>query len=801
MLLSLVGGGSLAQEEPIDSPPKQAAPVGPVVVEVVVEGAVQFPEGFYRANLQTRVGEPLSERSLQEDLKKLWERWSVKATYSVLEEPDGVRVVFRVKESPKVRAVRFHGLKALEGEEVLAELRGTATKLFGEYNLYRLRRELLRKLREKGFAFAEVVLHTSRTSGGLEADVEVLQGPKVIVSRVVFEGLQAYRKEALMPFLAMHETPRFLGIPLFWKRAPFIRDAVDQDVEAVERFLQDRGWLDARAGLREVRFNGARTRATLVYDVREGERYTVSSVALEGAKAFPVEELLPLLQLEPGEPLTRRAILKDYETLEAYYGERSYKNFQRLRPKRVFDPDGPRVALTYVFREGEKIRIRSIRVEGNEHTRDVVIRRELSVFPGEDVNLTEIEKSLSRIDALGLFEPGVRGSEYFLPTGEPGVEDLVVRVRERRNTLITFGFGLSADSGILGGISIVHRNFDIRRPPRKWSRFFREFAERRAFTGGGQELTLDLFPGSEFSNYRLRFVEPYFLGVPPHPISFEVDVFKRYRFFDEYLERRTGAAIRLGRGVTREFAVGIGARLESVQISDLVSNAPGLLRAAQGASGLHGLEVSARYRDVDRFFFPTRGFRGQASYEVVGGPLGGDANFHQGNLRGTVYHTLFATERGQKILGSLSGTLGLSGELPGSDQVPIYERFFAGGLSFRGFDFRGIGPRVRGIPIGGEALALGTAELSFPLYATTNPETGAAMDEIFRGIVFLDTGSLARGVLDPEFRRFRLSVGFGVRLYIPPLGPFPFSLDFGWPLLQEEEDDPRVFSFSIGGRF
>jgi outer membrane protein insertion porin family len=41
-----------------------------------------------------------------------------------------------------------------------------------------------------------------------------------------------------------------------------------------------------------------------------------------------------------------------------------------------------------------------------------------------------------------------------------------------------------------------------------------------------------------------------------------------------------------------------------------------------------------------------------------------------------------------------------------------------------------------------------------------------------------------------------VSVGLGVRLYIPQFGPAPLAFDFAIPLLKEESDETQVFSFS-----
>ena len=61
------------------------------------------------------------------------------------------------------------------------------------------------------------------------------------------------------------------------------------------------------------------------------------------------------------------------------------------------------------------------------------------------------------------------------------------------------------------------------------------------------------------------------------------------------------------------------------------------------------------------------------------------------------------------------------------------------------------------------------------------------------GVLFLDTGTVTDS---PGFDEYRVSVGTGLRLYIPQLGQIPIAFDFGFPLRKQPDDDTRVFTFS-----
>ncbi|MFP6702144.1 MAG: BamA/TamA family outer membrane protein, partial [Planctomycetaceae bacterium] len=192
-------------------------------------------------------------------------------------------------------------------------------------------------------------------------------------------------------------------------------------------------------------------------------------------------------------------------------------------------------------------------------------------------------------------------------------------------------------------------------------------------------------------------------------------------------------------------------------------------------------KVAVTHDTRDNAFLPTEGHFYQASYEQAFG----DFSFPQ--IRGDAKQYFTLHERpdgnGRHVL-SLSSQLGWTG-----DNTPIYERFFAGGYqSFRGFDFRGVTPREPGfdtIGIGGQWMALGSVQYQFPVTA----------DEMISAVVFTDFGTIEE---DVAFDDFRLTLGAGLRVTIAAMGPVPIAVDWGIPLIQQDLDDKRLFSFYIG---
>jgi outer membrane protein insertion porin family len=67
---------------------------------------------------------------------------------------------------------------------------------------------------------------------------------------------------------------------------------------------------------------------------------------------------------------------------------------------------------------------------------------------------------------------------------------------------------------------------------------------------------------------------------------------------------------------------------------------------------------------------------------------------------------------------------------------------------------------------------------------------------MIRGSVFVDTGTVENSFTKWE-ENYRVTVGFGLRLTIPMMGPVPIALDFGFPISWGRGDDKQVFSFGM----
>jgi outer membrane protein insertion porin family len=363
------------------------------------------------------------------------------------------------------------------------------------------------------------------------------------------------------------------------------------------------------------------------------------------------------------------------------------------------------------------------------------------------------------------FGNGMRG-----PIG-PGFVDVDIDVTEARTGRLMFGVGVNSDAGVVGNIVLEENNFDIMRPPRS----FADILNGQAWRGGGQSFRIEAVPGSEVSRYLMSWQDPFFLNTD---FSFGVSGFYYTRFFEDWDEQRLGGRVSLGRLLGNFWSLSGAVRLENVHIDSIRAGAPAVLTDVAGDNFLSTGRIALAHDTRDSSFLPTQGHLVEGSYEQGFG----DFNYPRFELTGSQFFTVYERPdgRGKHIL-QLRGQTGWTG-----DDTPIFERFFAGGFqSFRGFEFRGVTPREGTTKVGGQFMLLGTAEYIIPITA----------DDNVRGVLFSDFGTVEP---DVSVDQFRVSVGAGLRLIVPAMGPAPIALDFAYPLVQEDFDEKQVFSFYVG---
>jgi outer membrane protein insertion porin family len=745
-----------------------AAPAGKIVKAIDIQGNKSIGVAQVLARIKTRVGETYQDAVVSDDLKRLYNTGHFADVQIDHEDmDDGYKVIVRLKEKPIVDEITFSKLRDYTPRFLLSKIKTKKDKFLDNKALKDDINTIEDLYKKKGLTQAKVDVETfiDDTTNKASLHFIIREGFKVRIKKIFVYGNIAYTDKAIIKAIKSRWKWLF-GSGLLKE------DQLDEDMTAIQAFYEKNGFLDTKASYQvEPLYEGM---VNVNITIQEGKRYYVGDVTFSGNSILSDYDIKSHLKnLKEGNVFSHEKMDEDLSNIREAYFDRGYITAV-IDGSTSFNVDSGKVDIRIGIKEGKLTYVNKIKIQGNAHTRDIVIRRELKLYPGDQFDGAKLRLSKQRLKDLGYFEDVGYDIE---DTNQEDYKDLIVQVKEAKTGSFSFGGGYSTVDRLVGFVEVEQKNFDIS----NWS----------SFTGGGQDLRLRAQIGSTERNFLLSFTEPWLFD---HPISAGFDGYYTENLNDNttgyaYTQKTLGFDIRTGKSITDNLSIGGVYRLEHINISDLNSGVSAALLEQAGNSLISSVGVSVTNDYRDSKLSPTKGFSITNSADFAGGPLGGDRNFWRVQTSGEYYIPVKIHDVTTVL--EFSGRTGIVQAYPDTPDVPIFERYFTGGQdSIRGYDERSVGPLDPNTndAIGGEALLVGSVEYTVPII------------EIIKGAVFFDTGNVWDKVRNYGTGGTKSGVGVGLRVKTP-IGPI--KLDYGIPLNKEPGQDHKSgkFYFSVSRGF
>ena len=747
------------------------------ISSIQFEGLERVPEQKVWNNIRSSVGSPYDPKSATDDVERLtrlgdFRNIDIEAR---LENDGTVALTYVFREQQLLAEVQVVGNRVITDQQLLGPTGMRRGSPRDDFLIERSIRDMEELYAKRGYYLAEISLDPVQLADNDVLIFEVIEGPRVRVRQIQFVGNETISSNLLYPQI---KTRTWFP---FFRRGELDTEMLAQDVASLDKYYKDRGFLDIRVD-REIEISPNQKEAKVIFLIEEGVAFTVRSITAaspyedEPLKVFSAEQLATLMELKTGDVFKTDLLERSRVQLEKAYGVLGYLDARaQLLPVRSQSSDEVNVIIE--ISEGAMANVGMVGINGNFLTKDKIIRRHVKLQSGRRFDATELELSKNRILQTQLFND-VKLTVQQPSEENPGYRDVLVEVKEKNTGSFNFGVGFGSDSGVLGNISLVQNNFDVADIPQT----FGELAKGRAFRGAGQRFAMNFQPGNEIFAYDISLTEP---NIFESAYSLGGDVGYYRRFYRDYAERRVFANVMTSRRFGDIWLGQLSLTAANVKLEDIESNAPIEIFADEGPDNLVGLEFQLTRTTITTLTRPGSGSRLEFNFANYGA-FAGDVEFNRARVDYTTYLTM-----SRDFLGRIS-TLRLDGSVGWifSGTAPTYEGFYLGGRSLRGFAYREVSPKgipsqpggPDDIPIGGDFLLFLGAQYQFPLVGT-----------FIDGVCFVDSGTVNNA---PGFDEYRLSVGAGLRIYIPQLGPTPMAFDFAFPLMKEENDETEAFSFS-----
>ncbi len=571
-----------------------------------------------------------------------------------------------------------------------------------------------------------------------------------------FRGPRALSAATLRDAMVTQARPWYQAWRFWRPDPPFDPIAFREDLERIRRLYRNHGYYETAVHHDiELPADGNAVRA-VVY-VEEGPPVHVASIEIryQGVPVPPPEaaRIRAGLPLDDGDVFAQPEYAAGEAYLRTWFRDRG---FARVTVDRRAEVDvGARTAVvSYAVDTGLPSVFGDVRVVGTETVDPAVVRRELAFRPGQPFRQQLLDETRDRLVALRLFR-SIRIQE------DPGTDPRVgvrVRVVEGPSREVRLGLGYDTEEGVRG--LATWRDYD--------------------FFGGARQLGFTARASLLRRTFVADFLQPH---VPTRTARTRLVASHDQEDEETYTNDRSRLSPRLEWQVRPWLAAYAFYRIEYDSLSDVNEIVRRAFPAIAPDHGiLSGLGFGADLHATDDVVDPTRGWVASTSVEPVGGVLGGDFSF---------VRMIGEVRRYQPLVGrlglALRGRLGAAEPTGDDEDVPLFERLYAGGInSVRGYERRHVGPLIGDDPLGGRSLIEGSVELRHPV----TERIGAA--------VFLDAGRVSAASFDWAPDDLRYGAGVGVR-YRTPVGPL--RLDLGFPFDPPADDAAWQVHVSIGQVF
>ena len=742
---------------------------GNLIGSIHIEGQDKTSAGAILRRISSKAGQRLNPEKLSDDIRQIYAMgYFDDVQVRVEDEPQGSKVIFVVTEKPVISQVLISGSDKIKEKDIREAISVVPGTIVNTRLVHEAEESISRLYKEKGFHDAVVSSEIIDTSQGrINVRFNIEEGKQVYIHKIEFTGNHSFKPRALRKAI----NTRTKGIFSWFTRSGRLQpEEVAQDRERLAAYYHNHGFIDAMVGEPEITKDGKRL--TVTFNIEEGERYKVGEIELAGEFIVESSELMANLKLPEESWFSRDILRRDIIWLSDRYAQEGFA-FADITPKVSRDDAAKEMNVLLELKKNSLVHINRIVIQGNTRTRDNVIRREITVEEGGIFDTSALRSSMERLQQLQYFEKVDINPEPALQRDD--LMDVKVEVEEKPTGTFSIGAGYSSVDSLM----------------------FMGEVRQDNFMGRGQRLSLQGDLSSTATHYNLSFTDP---RLDDSNLLLGFDLYNWEREYTDYTKASTGGAIRFGYKFWDKWNAYWGYGYEHNELSDILPGASRLITDSMHLKVNSYVRLGVTRDTRNNRLDPTKGSYQDIGIKHGGGWLGGDTAYSRLELSSTWF---FPWEDIPMLKDTRSvwlndttfrfkGAMGYIRENE-SGRLPIYEKFFLGGLrTMRGFETATVSPRdpdpSNNDRIGGDRMWYINSEWIFPL----------VKDIGLKGLIFFDAGNAYSSDQGWSLDEIKSSVGLGFR-WLSPMGPL--RLEWGFNLDPEEDEDNSVWDFSIGGFF
>jgi len=729
-----------------------------------------------------KIGQEISIPSdeTRDAIQKLWSLGLFNDIQLFIDKKIGtdIYLIIKVDELPRIEKIDISGNDKLSEGDLEPYIELVPGQVVSDQRLKDIEYYVQKHYETEGYPLAEVkVDKLVSSSNEARIRIKIEEGKKVTVRNILVQGNKYVSSDDITG--AMETSTKSWW--KFWDGANYEKKKIEDDKQLIVDLYREKGFKDAEVEDVEIKLSPDKEDADIIVKIDEGNLFFVNNIKFENNKLYSDTILFQRLDFDRGDVYNQKKLNQNIygnetETdISALYYDNGYLGFGADIVEKVSGKD--KVDITIKISENNQFKLGRISFEGNDKTKDKVLRRELYTIPGDYFNRSNLKRSLQQLNALNYFNPEQLGQDISLENDS--TVNIKFSVQERSSDQFNASVGYSGSFGFTGALGLTFNNFDLLNPLRG---------------GAGQILnfTWQFGEGGLYRTFSIAFQEPWFLNTPTL-LGFNLYDTRSNYYYDV---RETGAIINAGRRFKWPDDYFRGDWALKFQSTDVINGGDYYQTGLRNQVSIRQTITRSTVFDP---IFPVSGTKISNSTELSGGPfLPGNLEFIKNIFTAELYTPFI---RNTKLTLYTNFNFYFVNAIGKDKYLPPTELFYMGGnglayntIALRGYDDRVVGPKnTYNNPIGGKVALKYSLELRYPVSLDPIP--------IFI-LAFAEAGNVWTDISKTDPLDLRKSVGFGTRLMLPAVGLIGFDFGYGFDRSIEQRLDPKwVFHFQFGRGF
>ena len=537
---------------------------------------------------------------------------------------------------------------------------------------------------------------------------------------------------------------------------------IEYDKQLLKDFYKLKGFYDIQIESVFARVDNSKN-FSLTYSINSGKKYKFGEVDIKpSGPIYKEKDVLEIknisTKLLKNENYSSLIITKLNKQINNYLESSKYNNFEvNIQENKKKDEV---IDLVIQLNEEPKALINKINISGNSLTEEKVIRDNIYLSEGDNLNASKLKKSIDNIRSKQYFSKV--DSKIENSKEKKDAKDLNISVKEQATGSISAGVGYGTNGGI-----------------------FQAGINEKNFLGKGINLN---FTG-ELSTQKLTgeftFVDPNFRNSDKQ-LAFSLISQKDSFTNSGYTNKTIGTKVGTGYEIYENIFFKPNVALLNDKLEVDSTNTSSLLKSRQGSNVTSSVGYNFSLDLRDSKYNPTSGSVSYFEQNIA--TLISDIPAVQSTIGSTFYQDLFS----DKYIGSAKIKLASSVAF-GNKDVKISDRLYASQNEIRGFQLKGIGPVDGGDHIGGNYLATLSLKSTFPNPIPDNFKANSYLFYDMGNVWGVDYSNLV-----PSNSKIRSSTGVALD-FMSPVGPLSFT--YAIPISKAHTDKEQKFLFNIGSTF